>query len=213
MLSLRKPTGERLRGFLAAQSKLDLTYPAVGATAAVPPAGYVVDRTRVKLGEGAEAFAAAKAALGRWEHFRLGWVEAWPPDAPVQAGQVVAVVARLFGLWWVNACRVVYVVDEGGPVQRFGFAYGTLPDHAESGEERFLVEWDREGGGVWYDILAFSRPRHVLARLGYPWVRRVQKRFGWGSAAAMVRALGNSPAGRRADSPRSPADAGAGRPG
>jgi hypothetical protein len=120
----------------------------------------------------------------------------------------VAVVARLFGLCWVNACRVVYVVDEGGPVQRFGFAYGTLPDHAASGEERFLVEWDREGGGVWYDILAFSRPRHVLARLGYPWVRRVQRRFGRDSAAAMARALGNSPAGRRADSPRSPADAG-----
>jgi uncharacterized protein (UPF0548 family) len=27
-----------------------------------------------------------------------------------------------------------------GPVRRFGFAYGTLPDHVESGEERFTVE-------------------------------------------------------------------------
>jgi uncharacterized protein (UPF0548 family) len=78
MLLLRKPSVERLRGFLATQSKLDLTYSAVGATAAVPPAGYVVDRTRIKLGDGARTFAAAKAALGRWEHFRLGWVEAWP---------------------------------------------------------------------------------------------------------------------------------------
>ena len=75
MLSLRKPSAERLREFLAAQSKLDLTYAAVGATAAVPSAGYVVDRTRIKLGEGADTFAAAKAALKRWEHFRLGWVE------------------------------------------------------------------------------------------------------------------------------------------
>jgi uncharacterized protein (UPF0548 family) len=98
MLSLRKPSAERLRGFLAAQSRLDFTYPEVGATAAVPPASYAVDRTRVKLGEGAGTFAAAKAALGRWEQFRLGWVEAWPPDAPVQAGQVVAVVARFLGL-------------------------------------------------------------------------------------------------------------------
>jgi len=80
-------------------------------------------------------------------------------------------------------------VDEEGPVQRFGFTYGTLPDHAGSGEERFLIEWDREEGSVWYDILAFSRPRHLLARLGYPWVRRVQKRFGWESAAAMCRAV------------------------
>jgi uncharacterized protein (UPF0548 family) len=98
MLSLRKPSVGRLRDFLAAQSKLDFTYPAVGATAAVPPAGYVVDRTRTKLGEGAGTFAAAKAALGRWQHFRLGWVETWPPETPIQAGQVVAVVARLLGL-------------------------------------------------------------------------------------------------------------------
>ncbi len=53
-------------------------------------------------------------------------------------------------------------------MSRFGFAYGTLPGHVESGEERFLVEWDRGDDAVWYDILAFSRPNHVLTRLGYP---------------------------------------------
>ncbi len=189
MLSLRKPSAERLRDFLAAQSTLDLTYPAVGATAAVPPAGYVVDRTRIKLGEGSGTFAAAKAALGRWEHFRLGWVEAWPPETPIQAGQVVAVIARLFGLWWLNACRIVYVVDEEGSVQRFGFAYGTLPEHAESGEERFTVEWHEQDDAVWYHILAFSRPQQLLARLGYPFARRLQKRFARDSAAAMRKAV------------------------
>ena len=190
MLSLRKPSAERLREFLAAQSKLDLTYAAVGATAAVPPAGYVVDRTRIQLGEGAGTFAAAKSALRRWEHFRLGWVEAWPPETPIQAGQVVAVVARLFGLWWLNACRIVYVVSEETPDQRYGFAYGTLPEHAESGEERFTVAWQEADNVVWYDILAFSRPRQVLARLGYPFARRLQRRFARGSAAAMRRAVG-----------------------
>ena len=201
MLSLRKPSAERLREFLAAQSKLDFTYPAVGATAAVPPAGYVVDRTRIKLGEGAVVFAAAKAALERWEHFHLGWVEASPSNTPIQAGQVVAVIARLFGLWWLNACRIVYVMDEEGPVQRFGFAYGTLPQHAESGEERFTVEWHEEGDVVWYDILAFSRPHQLLARLGYPFARRLQKRFARDSAAAMLRAVaqGNSSAQVKSD--------------
>jgi uncharacterized protein (UPF0548 family) len=100
----------------------------------------------------------------------------------------VAIVARRAGMWWLNACRIVYVVDEPGPVGRYGFAYGTLPDHAESGEERFLVEWDRAAGEVWYDILAFSRPRWLLTRLGYPYMRRVRRRFGRESAA-MVRAL------------------------
>jgi uncharacterized protein (UPF0548 family) len=190
MLSLRKPSAQRLRDFLALQSRLDLTYPEVGATAAVPPAGYVMDRTRIKLGEGVGTFAAARAALQRWEHFRLGWVEAWPSDTPIQAGRVVAVIARLFGLWWLNACRIVYVVDEEGPVQRYGFAYGTLPEHAESGEERFTVEWHEEGDAVWYDIVAFSRPQQLLVRLGYPLARRLQKRFARDSAAAMQKAVG-----------------------
>jgi uncharacterized protein (UPF0548 family) len=189
MLLFRQPSPSTIRDFLATQARLDFTYSAVGATAALPPAGYVVDRTRIKLGEGEEIFAAAQAALRRWEHFRLGWVETWPPDTPIKVGQVVAVLARNLGVWWLNACRIVSVVDEDGPVKRFGFAYGTLPDHAESGEERFLIEWDRASGSVWYDILAFSRPRHVLARLGYPWVRRVQKRFARNSAAAMVQAV------------------------
>ena len=106
--------------------------------------------------------------------------------SPIQAGQVVAVIAWLFGLWWLNACRIVYLVEEEGPVKRFGFAYGTLPQHAESGEERFSVEWHEQDNAVWYDILAFSRPNQLLARLGYPLVRRAQKRFGRDSAAALL---------------------------
>ncbi|HEY2428473.1 MAG TPA: DUF1990 domain-containing protein [Acidimicrobiales bacterium] len=189
MMSLRRPSAATIRAFLTSQAKLGFTYTAVGATASRPPDGYVVDHTRVKLGEGEEDFTKARAALGRWEQFRLGWVEACPPETPIQAGGVVAVVARRFGLWWLNACRIVYVVDEAGPVGRYGFAYGTLPDHAGAGEERFLVEWDRASGEVWYDILAFSRPHQPLTRLGYPCMRRVQKRFGRESAAAMVRAV------------------------
>ena len=96
-------------------------------------------------------------------------------------------LARILGLWWVNACRIVYLVDEQAPVSRFGFAYGTLPEHAESGEERFTVEWHEDDDTVWYDILAFSRPHQLLARLAYPYVRRLQKRFARDSAAAMGR--------------------------
>lgn len=189
MLSLRKPSADALRRFLTAQSELPFTYAAVGASAGAPPAGYVVDRTRVKLGEGEAVFRSAVAALRRWEQFDLGWVEAWSPDTPIQPGEVVAVMGRALGWWWLNACRVVYVVDEAGPTPKFGFAYGTLPGHVESGEERFLIEWDRGDDAVWYDILAFSRPNHVLIRLGYPVVRRLQKRFGRDSAANMLKAV------------------------
>jgi uncharacterized protein (UPF0548 family) len=59
----------------------------------------------------------------------------------------------------------VYVIDEEGPVKRFGFAYGALAEHEESGEERFTIEWNRDDDKVWYYILAFSRPRQMLAIL------------------------------------------------
>lgn len=178
-----------MRRFLAAQAKLRFTYEAVGATAGTPPAGYVGDRTRIKLGEGDAVFRSAIAALRRWEQFRLGWVEAWPSDAPIRTGEVVAVVGRAVGVWWLNACRVVYVVDEAGPLSTFGFAYGTLPGHVESGEERFLIEWNQSDDGVWFDIMAFSRPNQFSARLGYPVVRRLQKRFGRDSAVSMLKAV------------------------
>jgi len=188
MIALRKPSTKVIGDFRSSQAGLDFSYAAVGATAAVPPSGYVVDRTRIQLGSGEQVFKAARLAFERWEQFRLGWVEAAPTDLPIRPGEVIAVVAQVFGVWVLNACRVVYAVDEAGPICRFGFAYGTLPDHAESGEERFLIEWNRADDSVWYDILAFSRPRHPLARLGYPLTRRFQRRFARDSGAAMKRA-------------------------
>ncbi len=188
-LSLQKPTAETLSLFLAEQAALDFSYSAVGATAATPPAGYVVDRTRMVLGAGESVFESAKAALKRWQQFRLGWVEAWSTDTPLEVGQVVAIMGWAVGFWWLNCCRIVYTVDESGPTTKFGFAYGTLPGHVESGEERFLIEWDRDTDQVAYDILAFSRPNHILTRLGYPLVRRSQKRFRRDSAASMFRAV------------------------
>ena len=96
----------------------------------------------------------------------------------------MAVLARCLGVWWLNACRIVYVLDDTAPRQRVGFAYGTLPAHVECGEERFSVERDVEDH-VWYDVRAFSRPRHWLTRLGYPLARRLQRRFVSASQAAM----------------------------
>jgi uncharacterized protein (UPF0548 family) len=189
MFLLSRPADAAVRRFVEVQRPLEFTYAGVGDSAGTPPAGYVVDRVRVKLGDGEAAFAAGRAALGLWEQFQLGWVEPLAPTPRIQVGETVAIGVRVFGVWWLNASRIVYVVNETGPVARFGFAYGTLPAHAESGEERFLIEWDLVTNEVWYSILAFSRPRHWLARLGRPLVRRMQRRFGRESAAAMVRAV------------------------
>ncbi len=189
MLFVRKPYREVIDRFLIQQSALDFSYKEVGATARTPPAGFIVDHTRTKLGEGETVFRSAVGALKNWKQFALGWVEAWPPNTPIRPGETVAVLGRGANLWWLNSCRIIYVVDESGPINRFGFAYGTLPGHIARGEERFLIEWNQADNSVWYDILAFSQPNQLLIRLGYPAVRRAQKRFGRESGAAMLRAV------------------------
>jgi uncharacterized protein (UPF0548 family) len=97
-----------------------------------------------------------------------------------------------FPLWLLMPARVVYLVEDttvrnGQPIDRYGFAYGTLPDHPERGEERFLVEWSSGDDAVHYDLLAVSHPAHWLARLGYPYTRQQQARFRRLSGLAMQR--------------------------
>ncbi|HEX7186410.1 MAG TPA: DUF1990 domain-containing protein [Thermoanaerobaculia bacterium] len=189
-ISLRQPSAAEVRAFLARQKGRPFSYPHVGATRGNPPAGFDSDHNRTRLGSGDAAFDAARAAIRSWRMARLGWVELRTADeeAPPATGLEVAMLAHLFGLWWLNAARVVYTVDEDGPVRRFGFAYGTLEDHAEMGEERFTVE-QLEDGSVWYDLYAFSRPAYWPVRLGYPLARRLQRRFQVDSKAAMEHAV------------------------
>ena len=185
MLMARRPAVGEIDAFLARQTQASLSYAAVGATASTAPAGFSIDTNRVWLGQGAETFRAAAAALRRWEMFNFGWVRLHADSAPPSPGTNVAVIVHIAGLWWLNACRVVYIVDEP---TRFALAYGTLDDHAASGEERFSAEWNAADDSVWYEIVAFSRPRHPLARLGRPFARAVQRRFARDSLKAMQRA-------------------------
>jgi uncharacterized protein (UPF0548 family) len=153
------------------------------------PASYVVDQIRVELGTGQAVFDRAQAALRGWKQFELGWLEAFPNDTPLVAGETVLVVARAGGFWWTNAARIVYTIEDAtDAVTRFGFAYGTLPGHVERGEERFLIEWDRATDKVWFEILAFSQPRHFLVRINHRRARAMQKRFALEATAAMRRA-------------------------
>jgi uncharacterized protein (UPF0548 family) len=186
--SFRQPAEPYLRDFLNAQQRVAFSYREVGLSRDQAPAGYNLDHNRILLGKGQAVFEAACAALRRWQMFPGEWARIEPADAPLQTGTTVAVLAHAFGLWWLNAARIVYVIEEEGPVRRFGFAYGTLPQHLEQGEERFSVEWHPDDT-VWYDLLAFSRPRYWLVRLAYPLARRLQRRFARESQAAMQRAV------------------------
>ncbi|MCE7980583.1 MAG: DUF1990 domain-containing protein [Caldilinea sp. CFX5] len=187
---LMRPTTVTITHFLQEQATQPFAYPAVGATQTTPPVGYVVDHNRVQLGSGVTCYQQACAALQRWEMFNLGWLHLCWPTTPVATGATVGVLAHVFVFHILNACRIVYTINEATTdYTRFGFAYGTLPGHIEQGEERFLIEWRHADDSVWYDILAFSQPRHWLVRLGYPVARHFQKRFSRDSKAAMGRAV------------------------
>ena len=187
MFLLKRPAAERIKNFLVTAQGLPLSYLEVGATRATPPPDYTFDHNFVRLGVGAGIFERAVGALKSWKHFDLGWVKLLPADAPIQVGVTVAILVNHSFLWSLNACRIVYLVDEpDGPIRRFGFAYGTTTQHAERGEERFIIEWNANDDVVCYDVRAFSRPAHWLAKIGYPLTRWWQRRFARDSLKAML---------------------------
>lgn len=183
MICFSLPTSTQLNHFLDVQSRLSFTYKQVGQTQEWHPEipGFNLDTQRVKIGQGEAAFERAKQAIRLWLMFPAPWTRLLPGDTPIREGNTVAMFARFSGIWWRNACRIVYTVEQP---TRYGFAYGTLPGHVECGEELFCVEIEPEGS-VWYEIRAFSRPRHWLAWLGYPLIRQLQARFRRDSAAQM----------------------------
>jgi uncharacterized protein (UPF0548 family) len=128
-------------------------------------------------------------AMRQWKMFSVPGIQLCWPGAPIRPGQAVAVVIKHFGFWSLNCCKIVYVIDEDGPIRRFGFAYGTLCEHAEQGEERFMVEWRRASDLVDYEIISFSRPGNIAVKIGYPLARRLQNRFVRYSLAAMLDAV------------------------
>jgi uncharacterized protein (UPF0548 family) len=191
MFTLARPDDRRVAAYLEQQAALGLRYAEPGATRRIAasssesaPAGHRIDRYATPLGVGSETFERAKRALLSWQMFDIPWLELRAPPA-IEAGAAVAVLVHVGGLWWLNACSIVYCEQE--TPRQCAFAYGTLPDHAESGEERFSVRWSEQDDQVRYEITAYSRPRHLLARLGSPVARQLQRRFGLASLAAMRR--------------------------
>jgi uncharacterized protein (UPF0548 family) len=188
MFCLSKPSRESIRVFISAQKDQSFSYTEVGASKERIQTGYTVDHNRIHLGKGDEVFERAKKAIRQWSMFNMPWVDLCWPDTPIESGATVAVLVSHFGLWSLNACRIVYVVDEHGALKRYGFSYGTLLEHGEIGEERFTVEQQAKDNSVWYDIYAFSRPKFVT-RLGFPFARALQKRFARDSKLAMLKAV------------------------
>lgn len=191
MFFLRRPSARIIQRVQRITEQDSFSYKELRATLNGPlPSGYNIDHNRVCIGHGGDAFERARQALFEWKMFDLGWVQLiHPPGLPIP-GQTVLILARTLGLYSLSASRVLTMIDsDDEEIRRSGFSYGTLQYHIEKGEERFTVEHHQEDNSVWYDILAFSRPKHPLARLAYPLSRAAQRRFAQDSKAAMLRAV------------------------
>ena len=147
---------------------LALTYPEVGATAGDLPAGYHHVVKSAVIGRGRARFEQAGDEGMRWGMLRGAGIRVEPTTDVAGVGSEV--IVHLGPV--VAPCRVVYVVDEP---DRRGFAYGTLPGHAESGEELFLVRYDAATEEVVAEVRAFSRHATWWSRLGSPVTSLIQR--------------------------------------
>jgi uncharacterized protein (UPF0548 family) len=188
MFLLRKPAPSAIERFLDRSQDLPLSYGPVGLVREAA-ADRRFDEHVVAIGHGADDFRRACAALATWRQFDLPWVELHPRQASIEPGTVVGVVIRHLGFWSINGARVLYSIGDPDGSMRFGYAYGTLTSHAESGEELFEVFVDPADGQVMYRIRAVSWGQAALARIGQPIVRVLQERFRRDSAAALARAI------------------------
>jgi uncharacterized protein (UPF0548 family) len=181
MLFLRRPTDQQIHALLAARESVSFSYSDVGATRTSPPSGWRINHMRQLIGTGKVAHDRAIAALFSWRLLAIDGLEVFPSATKLQPHTNVAIRSRHFGIWSVDFCRVIYVLQDepenDGALLRTGFGYGTLSGHAVRGEEIFSIEWHPATQQVWYDIHSFSLPATPLVRLIGPIARATQKRF------------------------------------
>ena len=147
---------------------LRFTYPEIGATAGPLPDGYHHLRATAVIGHGRARFEEAAAEVMRWGMLRGAGLHVTATTEVAAVGSEV-----LVGLGPLRVpCRVVYVIDEP---DRSGFAYGTLPGHAETGEELFAVRYDPTDDAVHAEVIAFSRHGTWWSRLAGPFTSLAQK--------------------------------------
>jgi uncharacterized protein (UPF0548 family) len=140
-------------------------------TVGLGPEGFHHDRYQILLGHGTGTFQRAVNGLKSWRAHTAPGFRVFPQDEEIRTGATVVVTLGTPYLALAAPCRIVRIIDEAS---RWGFAYGTLPDHPEEGEEAFVVSISPDET-VLFEIVAFSRPGDPLVRLLGPFGRAVQK--------------------------------------
>jgi uncharacterized protein (UPF0548 family) len=166
-----------------------LDYPQLGRTRRVAeeppgqgswPDDFQTVDLQVRVGTGDADFAALAEGILGWEiQRRAGLTVSAPPRATVGARVVSG-----FGVGALRLpvpCEVVWAQEpatvtrtDNVDVELAGFGYGTLPGHPALGEEAFVAT-KTDDGGVYFRILAFSRPAGLIFQLGSPVTKLTQR--------------------------------------
>ncbi|KAF0894241.1 hypothetical protein E2562_037736 [Oryza meyeriana var. granulata] len=207
-LSCGRPSQEQQKSCLAAAGGFNYDAPFHGAskpnstTNLTPEAaeasdkalvkhGFFVNHSHVLVGSGAATFDHAKSVLLSWKHLALGWANV-EPDTPVKAGTRFCICYKELIPWVMLPLQIAYVTDGNvnssgyGKGKIFVFGSGTLQGHLLAGEERFSVQLDEEDQ-MWYEVMSFSKPAHILSSLCYPYVQLRQRHFAHQSGQALLK--------------------------
>ncbi len=81
-------------------------------------------------------FKQASNAIRAWAGHRHAGIARFPDMPPLELGETLALTIPVGPISVSATAQVVELIDE---LDRFGFAYSTLPHHPEDGEESFVV--------------------------------------------------------------------------
>lgn len=166
-----------------------LNYPQLGLTrllaleatgSGIWPYGFGHVDTQIRVSTGDAAFRKLTEGIMTWQiQRRSGLRVSAPPRAVVGAR-----VTSGFGVGKLRLpvpCEVVWALEpivvvraDGTEAELSGFGYGTLPGHPALGEEAF-VAMKTSDGGVYFRLLAFSKPAGLVFKLGSPVTRLTQR--------------------------------------
>lgn len=179
-LSIRQPAAEDVSSFAHAMSTEEVQLCRYTGTVNDLPRGWFVNKSQQCIGKGHEAFERASEALVALECLQLPWLSAGVHD------DVLAICSRqFFVLWIMNANRFL-----SPPQVRNGqcsVTWATTRRHVLCGEERLTVTRNTATDEVFFEVLSFSRPRHLFSWAAYPYVIAQQRRFARDATAVMMR--------------------------